>query len=428
MRTEQEKKEKKKIPIGIYSKLFPTPEQKQDIQKVARIATFAENNCWMEWRRHDPVTSIQLLTSRRIKDETGDWPKLPTYNLYYENPGPTPYSVTAELCPELSSRIIGGIDNHVRKLYPKNRLSYLLFKERLPLSNKPHIRVSKSGVFIRRNPQNLRYYQIGVTLWSQKEAKKQQKDNIYWIDMRTCGVSQWTLKWLEEQADKGEPVCNAIITQKKKNHKKYWQVCLARYRYPDEIEQVDPIKDRTLLIWAPLNQKVFLRMKVDGVHNYWGDSIESNDIIKSKLVHQRRLEHLGRNYRQSTESGAHGHGRERALRAKIESKYPLRVKNWIEKRSTAIMEFAIKAKCEKIIFEDLTKRDPCSLRLGSFDYSGLLTRTKQKTEAANIKFQRTISLDEIKSRLSTDDNEDYESSVTVIGDVNAGRRNDSNPP
>lgn len=378
-------------------------EARDLLLEVAKKATYAENAIWMIWRHNDPVSAVDLVHMREEKERTGKWPKLPAYKLEKTPEGESPTKIAAALCPGLSSYVYDAVSNAVTKLYLKNRLSYLGFWERLPVSKDLRIRFRERAVQIRRNPENPQWFQIGLGLVSEN-----RKIGVTWCDLRTGGKSEFTKRWLEAVAD-GEQdyvTSGGVISARRKKGKMRWQITQARPRMVDERQKVEPVEGRSLVCYAPLDQGEFMTCEVAPVRGRpWRMHVESNDLLTVKIAYDKLRRRMGGNYHQSPYSSAHGHGRRRAIRGKMafSGKYERRVNDWIENRSAAIVGFAVETRCGEIRFEKLTDREPHTLRLGAFPYFKLIERTKQKAADAGISFKVFTDFETVRKQLSGDE-------------------------
>ena len=371
------------------------PELNAGLFEVAWAATRAENELWMLWRKHDPVSSLDLVSMEQAKKETGKWPKLPDYNLKNVAEGPTPCKIAGALCPELYSYVYDAVANRVAKLYRKRRFKILTFQERLPMAREPRIRFRERAAVIRRHPANRNWFQVGLAL---------RRRETWWFGLKPRGSSAHTREWLSELADSGEHPSGGSISRKRRKGKKIWQITFARTRREDERRQVKrPVAARWLVVWAPLDQKVFLSGQVEPVNGRpWLCSMETNDLNRVKRRYDEDRRSMGHNYRQSPHSAAHGHGRQRALAGKRRFRQRLenRFKDWIENRSTDLVQTAVRMRCAGIRIEHLSNRDPEKLCLGHFPYYRLLDRIKDKAADAGLKFELMKDLETVASYIT----------------------------
>lgn len=374
-------------------------EERSAIVDVARMTTYAENAIWMAWRINDPITATNMVERRQVKASTGKWPKMELYKLEATPDGNTPTKIAGALCPGLYSYVYDAIANHVRKLYCKKRLAYLRFAERLPIGDHLRIRFRERCVQIQRAPDHPGRYRLALRLLRDSPPLE--------LGIKTVGKSPHTMSWLANMADTGGNPSGGTISAKRRRGKLCWQISLARARQPGERQAVsDPVKGRTLEVFAPLDQEVFLWCEVipAPTPQPWRCAVESSDLVRVKRRHEGLRRSMGRNYRQSRGSAAHGHGRRRAIKGKLTfaERYEQRANSWIEQRSAFVVDYAAKCRCERIRLEDLTTRNPETLVLGSFPYFKLLQRIEQKAKERGIKCTRTDDLESIKARLGCD--------------------------
>jgi hypothetical protein len=370
---------------------------RQAILAVARVATFAENAIWDIYRRNDPLTPTRVVEMQLEKDRTGKYPKLPPFDLKDTPDGATPTKILGALCPGLSAYVYDAIAHRVGTLYRKNaeRFAYAFYRKRLPVSNDLRIRFRERAVRIVRHPENKNWFRAELTLY----AKGGQK---LMVDLLARGKSDATLRWLAELADTGAHPSGGTISARRKHGHLEWQISFSRCRQPGERARVHPIDGRKLVVYAPLEQDVFLRCRVEPVKGRpWVWEVESNDLSQLQRRYQALRVAMGRNYHQSPDSGAHGHGRRRAIcgKERLTLRYENRVKDWIENRSAALVAEAIRRRCGRIEMEDLSARNPELLRLGRFPYYRLLSRIEQKAKDAGIEFEKTPSLSSMKDAL-----------------------------
>ncbi len=379
-------------------------EAREKLFGLASLTTYAENAIWNLWRLHDPVTAVDMVRRRQVKEETGKWPKMEPYSLKKTPDGLTPTKIAGALCPGVASMVYDAIANAVAKGYMKKRCEFLTFSERLPVAKDLRIRFRAEAVRIRRNPVNPEWFQVGLAFW----APKPRHVETEWVDILT-GVgrkSPATMAWLADVADGKATTSGGVISTRRVKGKVQWQITQARERRVAEEgghaerAKVEPLPDRELVCSAPLDNEEFMICEVEGLPGRpWRFVVESNDFIVTKKRNQRHRVAMGANYHQSPENAAHGHGRRRAMQAQMEfrRRYEARVRDWIENRSMAIVRFAIESRCGVIKFENLTKLDPKDLRLGSFPYFQFITRTQQKAKDAGIKF---VLLEPLPRRLA----------------------------
>jgi hypothetical protein len=373
---------------------MPNADTRTALIEVARLATFAENAIWMLWRLHDPITATDMVERRRVKDETGKWPKMEKYVLRDCPEGGTPTTIAKSLCPGLYSYVYDAIANQVSKLYRKKRFAYLTFQERLPCSRNLRIRFRERAIVVGTNDKG---YELGFYA---------KQGEVLRIPVKTAGKSKYTQRWLGELAESGDHPSGGTITLKRRRGKWEWQIALARPRYEDERPRVtEPIEDRSLVCWAPVDQAMFLRCQVAPQNGRpWRIHVVSSDLSQVKRRWDKKRRAMGWNYRQSEDSAAHGHGRERAIRDKLgySERYENRVTNWIEERTAAIVRFARQCRCSRIQCEDLAARDPSTLRLGSFPYYRLVLRIGEKAKDAGLKFSKFSGFEKVESLINGD--------------------------
>ena len=185
-------------------------EIKTGLYEAARTATSAENELWMLWRKHDPVTALDKMAMRQVKQQTGKWPKLPDYRLEQVPEGPTPCKIAGALCPDLYSYVYDAVANSVARLYRKGRFAYLTFQKRLPIGRDLRIRFRERAVAIRRDPANDKFFQAGLSL---------RRGQTWWCGLKAVGKSRHTYDWLAELAEKGENPSGGTISLRRRRGK-----------------------------------------------------------------------------------------------------------------------------------------------------------------------------------------------------------------
>jgi len=385
-------------------------EIREEMLAVAKLATFAENEIWTLWRKHDPLDGLEMLRrrlayeqARQDAESSGQdpkrvkWPKIEAYKLdeVLKTLGlPSSYKIAAALCPGVHTHIPASIANVVHHYYAKQRLDILRYVRRLPVAQDLRIRVHKRCISVRRSPVRSDWFDFGARLRTGGEL---------WMPMRTGGASPHTLAWLSDAADGTASLSCGTISAKKRGGKLVWQIALARQRRDDERERVaNPVLGRSLLVWAPLDQEVFLWCQADPIAGRpWRMRIEAADLLPVKRRHEQLRQSMGRNYAQSPEAASHGHGRRRAIgsRERFRRRYEDRIRDWIENRSLEIVRQAIEMRCERIRMEKLTDRTPGSLLMGDFPYYRLMERTEQKAKDAGLGFELIADLETFRKRL-----------------------------
>ncbi len=372
------------------------PDAREALMRIAKMSTYAENALWLQWRLHDPVSAADFRAAQQLR-EAGEKFKLPNYKLQ-EAAGMSPDLFCKKLCPGLTSRVYDSVANHVSRLYRQKRWAYLSFWERLPMCKDLRIRFRGEGIEFRPHPENPQWVQVGLAFEKDADGKCPR----LWLDVRPRGRNPLASRWLQEVIAGTRATTGGEIVRRRRGGRWCWQMQQAREAYPGEHEQVDPIPGRVLVCYAPLNQEEFLYCQVSPVNGRpWRIAIEGHDFVLTKLRDRERDRRMGRNYHQSPLNSAHGHGRDRAIQGKRGGRYENRSRTWIENRSLAVVQFALETRCEKIECEDLTKRDPARLLLGSFDYSRFLTRIEQKAARAGIGFSKFASLEKALAALKT---------------------------
>jgi len=387
-------KTKESKSVGEWFELLPSDEHRKELLRIARIASFAENSVWMEWRCGDPVTGPDMARRQAEKESTGEWPKLEAWNPKTARTGESWCKFAGALCPGLMSYIYDAIANSVATLYRQKRLKLLTFQERLATRNDLQIRFRENACRVLRHPEVNGWFRFQLSL---------AKGPPMVIDFKCRGKSPHTIDWLNELADSGEAPSGGMISARRKKGRLQWQIALSRVPREGENEQVKPISGRVLWVWAPIDQAEFLRCQVHPVPGRpWLHRIEAHDLIRVRKRFDVERRRMGRNYAQSTESAAHGHGLHRAINRKEfhKGRYDRRCKDWIENRSAEIVRFAIKSRCEELHMEKLSNRDPTRLALGPFPYFQFVLRTVQKARSAGLKTAKFTDFETIEKRLT----------------------------
>lgn len=441
--------------VGRWFKMLPDKETSSLLADIAKETTFAEDTLWELWRKYDPVSPFEAAAMRqqheddmvvyRAKldewkrehdawesaqaEEAGEpkkpppphWPKLPPYFLKDVPEGESGWEIAKALCPSVNGNIFGAVANHVRKLYCKTksyRRPILYGEKRLPKASEPRIRFRDRAIRIRRHDWTDKHGQTHpgyaiIFRWNNGESVT--------IPIIARKESDAGIRWLEYWCDQNAGPCGGVIYRKQTHSRKEWRIALARPREESEIVKVkSPIGGRELCVYAPLptsNREDFLLLDVIPQPNRmpWRMGIESNDLILTKLRMEERKRRQGRAFAQSreTSSASRDHGRVRRERSRQNSrrKYGQRCNSWIENRSRAIVDFALRSKCSGIAMENLTERDSQTLRLGEFPYFRLMDRTQQKAVEAGLEWRTFRDLSTISKALvkvATGDTSDEE--------------------
>lgn len=399
---------------------------------IAKRATFTENAMWRLWLAADPVgpqTVRQRLDEWKAKRkqavadqehaqaienamaaETGEAPKeilvgkvtmppLPPVKLGHA------CRIAKTLCGGVGSGIYDGIANNVAKNYLKKRWNILRFEERLPHVTKPHIRFRDKAVTLRRQPDNERWFEVGL---------KVKKGQTLWLPIDIKGKKPETYVWLNTLADSGEAISGGCISARRRKGKLYWQISLSREGGNGERFGVyEPKFKRRLYVWAPMNQaEDFLRCQVEPLNGRpWREHVDARPIRNRKIGLTQRRRRISQHHRQDSASAAKGHGRRRLLQGQEELG---RRNNNIndsccEEISTAIVSFAVRTQCEAICIEKLTDRRPNKLQLGRFPYFRIAQRVKEKAPKA-MKIKEFPSLETTQNELTALFDNTWESS------------------
>lgn len=398
--------------VGEVFDLLIGPEERDRLTAIAKLAVPLKNAAWLEWRMADPITLHDAIAFKaayrefgQAKKQHAEWtkkkkgpepkipdkPTLPTLDLKKARCGLGWSKWAQSLAPELMSYVTDAIANRVSKLYRQNRLAYLTFTDRVPFSDHPQILFREKACRIVHDDRRQGWYRVVLTL---------DRKGPLNIAIRPKGASRATREWLEEMATSGAFPSGGTITARRRRTKQLWQISLSRIRREGEREKVHPIPGRTLLVWAPPDQQEFLRCLVQPEPENsppWQHTIEGHDLARLKRRAEDDRRRLGRNYHQSPQSAAHGHGRNRAIQSttRFADRYRRRVLNWIENRTAEIVRFALQAHCELLRVENLSGRDPSKLRLGSFPYREFLNRLAQKGRDAGLQTSEFTDLDKV---------------------------------
>lgn len=372
------------------------PKERERCYEVAKMLgqaadayMFCENLLWSTWRLHDPCTLQEVVAAVEHKRETGKYPSLPKY-MGVRPDGVDPSTYLRSLCPDVHGSIIDQACNWVSGKYRNNsnRWGILFYRKSLPCARSPVIRIKgQTGVWLRRQPDNPQWFQVGVCLLKGKHTRKTAP---LWLDISLKGANEWTRDFLAERADEGTGLPSISLHQKKRRGKKIWQLAITRPRRDGERDQVNPIAGRFLFCYPPAKQNVALECEILPLNGRpWRMPIQDRDIYQTKKVYEKRRKTMGANYRQSPSGSVRGHGRQRAIRGKLplSERYKNRIKSWIEERTRAIVDFAIEARCEMVCLQDFAKLKPSELRLGSFPYDQFETRLKAKSDEAGLDFK-----------------------------------------
>jgi len=401
--------------VGEVFDLLIGDQERDRLAAIAALAVPLKNAVWLEWRMADPVSVHEALQFKAAYREYGkakkahaDWaknekkgpePQIP------DKPTMRPLELKTARCgvswskwagsqaPELMSYVTDAIANRVSALYRQNRLAYLTFDDRVPFSDQPQILFREKACRIVRDERRDDWYRVVMTL---------DRKGPMSMAIRPKGASPHTRAWLAEMADSGAFPSGGMISARRRRGKRLWQISLSRVPREGENQTTDPVAGRTLIVWAPPDQQEFLRCEVSPINaRPWRITIEGHDLLRLKRRADDDRRRMGRNYHQSPASASHGHGRERAIRGKLQfaGRYARRVKDWIENRSMEVARFAVETRCESVMFENLSARDPSRLLLGDFEYYTLVNRMVQKCRAAGLKTSMFTDLETIKRML-----------------------------
>lgn len=373
----------------------------QTLSRCAADATRCENWAHQLLLRGDPVDYTSLGAHLRAFVEAkaaGRKPekyKLPDYKI-----GTSLYEACkAILDGRWHSMVYNGVSRHVFGVYMKNRWAILLGNRSLNLSDRPRIRIRGSACRVRRvtHPTGeFDRYELCVPLRSGAAPlivglglKGQAGDTIAWLEALATGEHEsrprdGTLVLVEE-TEAGRRI-------------KRWKWCTSRARAPGEFirGEVDP--DRIAYLHAPADQSCFIRLVDES-----GRMVEriSGDQLAERIERsERRFRAQGANWRQSPGSGAHGHGRLRALQGRRGKRDAHRdwVKTKIGQWASHIVKTATRWRCGRLVVQDFTALDPTKTRMGKFAYCDLLGSLKNRCDASPVQFAK-VSFDELPEML-----------------------------
>jgi len=381
---------------GEVFRLLCGPDLRKSLSDVARVSTLAENVLWQLWLKGDPLGAMDIRKAVEQKEASGKWPKIEPFILRAPD-GRSTTVIARELCPGLLSYVYDAIANQVSKLYRKHRWDILSCRRRLPVASDLRIRFRERAVQIERDDRRDDWFRVRLFL---------RPGETLSIPIRTGGASTFTRAWLARLASSGEHPSGGTISCRLRRGKRQWQIAISRAREPGECDEVNPVAGRTLVIYAPTKQDVFLRCLVTptngGPPRTW--SVESNDLCLVQQQYERRRRSMAANWAQSPTSCAHGHGRKRALlkREEFSARYERRVNSWIEQRSAWLVSEAVRFDCEGLQIENLSARNPESLLVGSFPYHRFVQRIREKAEQAGIDARVFDGIAKLKKLLSAD--------------------------
>lgn len=384
--------------VGMVFLLITDRDTSQRLTRIAELATIIEWSLWREYFRQDPARGDDVLARWAARHRGERFEKFPPFKLETVDGerkpskwcGENGRNMLADL--RLMSTIGDAIAQQTFRLYNKQRWELLTGLRSLPRPSAPRIRFRDGAVVFRRSLTKPEHWiDVGFNL---------EKDrDILWLPVNLRAQSAETVEWLRRCADGEATPSGGMISRKKRKNRWQWQVTQARERMAGERETVDAIPDRRLICWADTTRVEFLTCRVSPVKGRpWQFAMESNDLVRVKLAAERDRRTMGRNYAQSPDGAGRGHGRQRAIAGKrpFAERYENRVKSWIEQRSAWLVREARELRCAELHVEDLTKRRPSELKLGSFPYARLLERIEQKAEEAGILFVKVPSLDDAK--------------------------------
>jgi len=422
---------------------YPSFDVQRWLSRIAREATHCENELLQLYRSLDPVTPLdmqrmcaEVSSEQTTLDEANErakalhdaklakcvttkqrearekkapkrkkarWPSIPKCippkpeHLGVERGPHGRTTVAGKLCPHANSRVHDAVSHHVHNKYCRIRFRCLMGLERLPFGKHLRIRFKAAGVIVRRQADSSEFFEVGLNL---------DDGPVQWVGIKTHGKSDATLAWLSELADTNGHASDGTISMKERGRKKTWQISMSRSRRPGERPAVDdPIEGRTLVVHAPLEQREgeCIVCDVMPVHRTpWRFALEYESILHARRSHDRIRRSMSKHYKQTSEGGIRGHGRQRAMRDRLHqrNKADRRLASWIENASRYVVNQAIERRCEGVVFEDLTKRTARHLLLGKFPYHRLIERTKQKAVEAGLTFKRMESHEAIAKLLA----------------------------
>lgn len=370
--------------IGVLFDVFLTKEQREIITPAARKCAFATNALWQEMRKKDPITPEEIIAGRKQKEETGKFPKREKF-VFQADDGRKASAYCKSLADGLGSRVYDAVAHHVGNLYFKQRWEILTFQRSIPVTTKPTLRIRKGGVFFGREKET-GYLTVKVVPYPGKWMT---------LSIRLRGRNPHTMQWIDGLIARKESPSECTIKLAHRKGKWQWQLAVARPRMDDEVAKSDPIPGRILRVFAPLDQQCFIKLQTNDEQMPWGLEIDGADLKAWNVAYDQRRRRMGRHWRQTPVSGAHGHGRKRAMlgRDRLSERYDNAAKNWIEQKSHYIAEKAREWRCESVQVERLQDRNPSSLMAGAFPYFRLVERIICKCKERNMKSTTFGSLD-----------------------------------
>lgn len=384
----------------------PLSESWKRLERYARASSFIENVMWAMWRKHDPILAGDLSAWLKVKDLTGKWPPLERWFLGETPDGETPSKLARRLAGgQVASYVYDAIAHSVAQRYPKFRWEILVGRRRVPVIQEPFIRFREKAIRILRHPDNQDWFRVELRF----EIAKKAPPLI--LDIKTFDRSAACIEWLKALADSGDNATAGTVSIRKRRGKRYWQLFLSRAdgattdedsTVPESEERPEPVAGRALVVYAPLDQEVFLRATMTPViKRPRAETVEAMGLIACKQRYEYSRRSAGRNYRQSPHSAAHGHGRKRAIPLwRLSERWERRAKEWIENRTTWLANLAVEWRCDELQCEDLSARDSSRLLMGSFPYYKFMTRLAEKAKNRGLKFRKIPSFEMVELALT----------------------------
>lgn len=392
---------------GEWFELIVDREQHAALLEAARMSTAIEVALWQEWARNDPEFGVRFVERISEKESTGKWPKLTPYNLKQCASGVSPDIAARRAFPALHGDIASQVANHVRRLYPQKdvRLQILSGRKSIPTTNNLFIRFRNRIARIAREPkEGVEWFRFALPLKRGGEPLS--------FGMKLKGASEFTIRHLGDLADNGKHPSCGTISLVRRGRKWVWRMSISRERFDGEREALKkPRRGRKMIVYAPTEQERFIVCRiVDECRTRgapWEFAIEEGDLLAVKRRNDARRREMGHAFRQSPTGSRRGRGVYHRLdpSMRMTRSYDNRANSWIEQRSAYIAQSAVKYRCESVAVEDFTKRDPASLRMGSFPYHRFVLRILQKCEERGVKARKIPSFSDVETMLGTENKE-----------------------
>jgi len=389
-------------PKAIKIKLHLKGDEYKTFREIAKNYRFVMNRFLQMWGRIDTVYNPDEIAAvnSRIKDAIDNNRKAPSWASSL--PLPSKEVIKSEVskiirtlhdeCPDIASGMIQVAKQSAASRYKTERKGILVDGTRgvSRHSDKSFDQNARTWS-LKRDGDN---YVLTVTMFSKEAVQSGRRESTRMLIPCSWNHKNTEIKqFIDVFIDSNLDVPQIKFVRHRKGNKDEWY---AVFNAQVPVKNHKAVEGRTFDIWVDDDPNIFLCAAPSDNPN-WKWRLPWEDVRRKMVQFEKRRLSMSNSFRcDGRQTARHGRGRKRAMKAydNLRTKRENFQKTWNHQRTHAIVQEAIKRKCEGIRITDLCEVGPIKM-LGDWTYYQFLTFLEHKCQEHGLSFVKTKSVDEM---------------------------------